>query len=55
VAGGLIEVYRAPVEGQYTQITQHRPGETVRPQAFDDVAVPVAEVVPRAGSSRRAP
>jgi Uma2 family endonuclease len=42
---GCIEVYRAPHQGVYSQITAHRRGETVRPEAFPDVEVPVAEIV----------
>ena len=40
-----VEVYRAPRDGAYPQITSHRSGEIVRPIAFDDVEVSVAEVV----------
>jgi Uma2 family endonuclease len=45
----VIEVYREPRDGKYTQVTQHAMGETVRPQAFPDVEVPVADVIPAAG------
>ena len=46
VAGRAIEVHRDPRDAAYAQVTRHHPGEIVRPQAFDDVEVPVAEVVP---------
>jgi len=48
---GLVQVHRACLDGAYSQVTTHRPGETIRLQAFEDVRVPVAEVVPPRGSS----
>jgi Uma2 family endonuclease len=45
INAGCIEVYRAPRDGVYAQITTHGRGETIQPQAFADVQVPVAEVV----------
>jgi len=46
LADGLIEVHRASRDGAYSQVTTHRPGETIGPQAFEDVRVPVADIVP---------
>ena len=42
----VIEVYRTPSDGKYTQVTRHGIGETLRPHAFADVEVPVADVIP---------
>jgi len=48
VASRAIEVYRDPRDGAYAQVTRHHLGEILRPLAFEDVEVPVAEVVPTA-------
>jgi Uma2 family endonuclease len=45
----VIEVYRASRDGAYSQVSKHGPGEIIRPEAFPDVEVPVADVVPRIG------
>jgi Uma2 family endonuclease len=41
-----VEVYRAPRGGAYASVTAHEPHETLAPEAFSDVKVPVAEVLP---------
>jgi Uma2 family endonuclease len=43
----LLEVYREPREGSYTDVTRLRPSETVRLVAFPDVELRVADVLPR--------
>jgi Uma2 family endonuclease len=40
----LIEVYRRPEQGSYAHVSRHAPGETLRPEAFADLAVRVADV-----------
>jgi Uma2 family endonuclease len=45
----VIEVYREPNQGTYSQVTRHALGDIVRPQAFPDVKVRVADVIPAAG------
>ena len=42
-----IERYLAPRDGIYTQLTTHVRGETLCPQAFPDVAVPLNDILPR--------
>jgi Uma2 family endonuclease len=44
VAETVIEVHRAPAEGRYASVTRHSVGEVLRPEAFPDVAVNVANV-----------
>jgi len=44
VAGQAIEVHATPAGGAYATVTRHTPGETLRPAAFPDVAVQVADV-----------
>jgi hypothetical protein len=44
VAETVIEVHRASASGRYANVTRHGPGEVVRPEAFPDVAVNVAEI-----------
>jgi Uma2 family endonuclease len=39
-----IEVHRSPAGDRYTSVTRHAPGEVLRPEAFPDLAVSVAEV-----------
>ena len=41
----VIEVYREPSGGAYLQVTQARRGETLSPQAFPDVALPVEDLL----------
>jgi Uma2 family endonuclease len=41
-----VERYLAPRDGMYTQLTTHERGETLRPQKFDDVAVPLDRILP---------
>ena len=46
IAGDAVEVHRAPRAGAYTAVTRHGRGEVLRPEAFEDVRVPVAEILP---------
>jgi Uma2 family endonuclease len=46
VAAGCIEVYRDPREGAYASVTRHGREVTLVVPGFEDVRVPVAEVVP---------
>jgi Uma2 family endonuclease len=41
----VIEVSTEPVSGRYQRTTVYRAGETLRPGAFPEIEVPVAEVV----------
>ena len=43
--GRRIEVYTDPDAGSYATVRYHGPGETVSPQAFPDIAVPVDEII----------
>jgi Uma2 family endonuclease len=44
---GTVEVLRSPDgNGHWTVRTTHGRGETIRPEAFPDVVVPVADIVP---------
>ena len=40
-----IEVYTDPDAGSYATVRCHGPGETVSPQAFPDIALPVDEII----------
>ena len=40
-----IEAYRAPVNGEYTDTRIYRPGDTISPQAFPDIELPVIRLV----------
>ena len=42
---GLVEVHTEIVDGRYTRLTPHRPGDTIQPRAFEDLSVPVASLV----------
>jgi Uma2 family endonuclease len=44
VAETAIEVHRTPSDGRYAGVTRHSIGEVLRPEAFPDVTVNVAEV-----------
>jgi Uma2 family endonuclease len=44
----VIEVYRKARDGAYTSVIAHGPSETLSPEAFEDIRVPVAEVLPLA-------
>jgi Uma2 family endonuclease len=44
VTEGVIEVHRSPAGGRYASVTHHALGDVLRPEAFPDVAVSVAEV-----------
>ena len=41
----IIEVYREPSGGAYSQVRQARRGETLTPQAFPDAPLPVEELL----------
>jgi Uma2 family endonuclease len=43
----VVEVHRQPVDGAYTRVTTHPPGDTLRLLAFPDVAIAVADIIPR--------
>ena len=40
-----IEAHRNPVNGEYTKSRIYRPGETISPQAFPDVQLPVSAIM----------
>lgn len=42
-----VERYLAPEAGVYTRMTTHGPDEALRPEAWPDVAVPLARILPR--------
>ena len=41
----VVEVYRGPVDGEYTDSHVYSPGETLSPAAFDDVEIPVSRFI----------
>ena len=41
-----VERYLAPRDGVYTQLTTHEAGETLCPQAFADIGVPLSDILP---------
>ena len=41
----VIEVYTDPIDGEYTTRSTYRAGESVVPMAFDDVSLPVADII----------
>lgn len=41
----VIEAHRNPVDGEYTESRTYRPGETISPQAFPDLELPVRQLV----------
>ena len=41
----VVEVYRDPVDGEYTNSRVYRPGELVSPLAFEDVEIPVSQFI----------
>ena len=42
----VIEVHTEPVGGRYTQMRTFRPGDTISPGCFPDIALPVTEILP---------
>jgi Uma2 family endonuclease len=42
----VIEVYAGPVDGRYASPRTLRPGETIAPAAFPDVAMRVSDIIP---------
>jgi Uma2 family endonuclease len=43
----VVEVHRAPDGDRYARVTTHASDETIRPEAFDDIAVRIADMLPR--------
>ncbi len=41
----VVEVYRDPVDSEYTAERVYQPGETISPAAFDDVEIPVSRFI----------
>ncbi len=41
----VVETYRDPVDGEYTNSRVYSPGEMVSPAAFDDVEIPVSRFI----------
>lgn len=41
----VIEAYSNPVNGQYTETRTYRPSETITPQAFPDLELPVSQLI----------
>jgi Uma2 family endonuclease len=42
----VVEVFRQPTAGKYQIELRFAPGQQVSPLAFDDVIVPVADIIP---------
>ncbi len=42
----VIEVFREPEDGRYTVSMTCAPGQRLSPVAFDDVVVPVGDIIP---------
>ena len=47
----VIEAYRNPVDGEYTESRTYRPGETISPTAFPDIELSVSQLIGVAPSS----
>ena len=45
----VLEAYRNPVNGEYTETRIYRPGETISPQAFPDLQLSVSQLIGPAG------
>ena len=41
----VLEAYSNPADGEYTQSRIYQPGETISPQAFPDLELPVSQLV----------
>ena len=41
----IIEAYTEPTDGKYAAARVYRPGETISPAAFPDIALPVSEII----------
>jgi Uma2 family endonuclease len=50
LVGGVIEVHRDPRSDGYASITRHARGETLAVPSFEDILVPVSEVIPPPGA-----
>ena len=46
----VLEAHRNPVNGEYTESRIYRPGETIAPQAFLDLELPVSQLIGAAPS-----
>jgi Uma2 family endonuclease len=44
----LVEVYSSPCGDRYAEVRTLRTGDTLRPAALPEVAIPVAEILPKA-------
>jgi Uma2 family endonuclease len=44
----VVEVHRAVREGRYATVTAHGRDETIHPEAFPDIAVAIAGILPTA-------
>ena len=42
----VIEVHTEPIRGRYTQMRTFRPGDTISPNCFPDIALSVDEILP---------
>ena len=42
----IIEAHTEPAGGRYTQMRTFRPGDTISPACFPDIALPVSEILP---------
>jgi Uma2 family endonuclease len=49
VAGGVVEVHRDPRGDGYASVTRHARGATLAVPGFEDVLVPVSDIVPPRG------
>lgn len=49
--GDSVIVYRNPTPAGYQEVREYRRGETVSPQAFPDLSLPVEEILGRRGKS----
>lgn len=45
IPDGAIEEYSNPVNGEYTETRTYRPGDTISPQAFPDLDLPVSQLI----------
>jgi Uma2 family endonuclease len=43
LSAGLVEVHTDPISGRYTRLTPARAGDVLRPRAFADLEIPVAD------------
>ena len=43
---GIVEAHTEPAGGRYTQMRTFRPGDTISPNCFPDIALSVDEILP---------